>query len=79
MRPLQAFSKRSRVDQSETAVVRRFPGDAAAGSNADALRQLPPRQRIVSFPYVVRPDHIPLLADGVRASGLLSLFEHRVS
>jgi dethiobiotin synthetase len=55
------------------------PSDAATGSNADALRQLLPRQRIVSFPYVARPNHIPSLADGVRASDLLSLFEHRVS
>ncbi len=53
--------------------------DAAVASNADTLRQVLPRQRIVSFPYVARPDHIPSLADGARACNLLSLFEYRVS
>jgi dethiobiotin synthetase len=50
--------------------------DPAVASNADTLRQLLPRQRIVSFPYLARPDHIPSLADGARACNLLSLFEY---
>jgi dethiobiotin synthetase len=53
--------------------------DPAVASNAAALRDLVRGHPLVTFPYLVEPDHIPSLIDGARAGDLLSLVPLPVS
>ncbi len=55
------------------------PDDPAVSSNAAALRDLVRSHRLVTFPYLAEPDHIPSLIDGARAGDLLSLVPLPVS
>jgi len=54
------------------------PGPAEA-TNAAVLAQLFPDLRIVTFPYVPEPGHIPSLVDAARTANLLSVVRNSVS
>jgi dethiobiotin synthetase len=54
------------------------PGLAEA-TNGALLAQLFPDLRIVSFPYVPKPGHIPSLVEAARAADLLSVVRNSVS
>jgi len=49
------------------------PPDLAASTNPGALRQLMPRQTIVTFPYLSDPHHIPSLAAAAQSCGLMAV------
>jgi len=50
------------------------PPDLAATTNAAVLRRLLPGHRVLAFPYLPDPRHIPSLADAAESCGLVAEF-----
>jgi dethiobiotin synthetase len=55
------------------------PSGLAESTNAVVLRELLPGRRVVSFPYVPNPGHIPSLVEAARSCDLLSVIRNPVS